>query len=262
MDDIAKQAPKHIFHVHTFRCGHAENVPDEAYVKLALELGASDIWFTDHAPFPNDPFGARMKYAELDEYLRTLTELKEQYHNINIHIGLETEYFPNFDKSGYYEHLRSRPEIEILLLGQHMAEVSAAPLAYSFSGSAKYLNENEYKILGKAIVEGAKTGYFNAIAHPDRIFRRCDSWDRNMEKMSVAIIQSAINADIPLEMNLASAENPIYFRQEFWELVPETAKRIVGYDAHSVDELKSRFIMAGNKCLTFFTGLDTIIDKG
>ncbi len=234
-------ASNRIFHVHTFRCGHAENVPDKAYVEVALELGASDIWFTDHAPFPNDPFGARMKFSELDEYLRTLTELKEQYHNVNIHIGLETEYFQSFYKSGYYEYLRSRPEIEMLLLGQHMAEISDSPLSYSFAKSAEYLEKNEYKLLGKAIVEGAKTGYFDAIAHPDRIFRRCNSWDSDMEKMSEAIIQSAIIADIPLEMNLASAENPIYFRQEFWELVPETAKRIVGYDAHSVDEIKSRF---------------------
>lgn len=235
-----------IFHVHTFRCGHAENISDEAYINIAIELGASDIWFTDHAPFPNDPFGARMKFSELDEYLRTLTELKEQYHNINIHIGLETEYFQSFAKSGYYEYLRSRPEIEMLLLGQHMAEVSAAPLAYSFSESAEYLNENEYKLLGKAIVEGAKTGYFNAIAHPDRIFRRCPSWNKDMERMASEIIQSAVNADILLEINLASVENPIYFKQDFWELVPESAKRIVGYDAHSLGEIKSRFKIAQN----------------
>ena len=78
--NILAQEEKNIFHVHTFRCGHAENVPDKAYVEVALELGASDIWFTDHAPFPNDPFGARMKFSELNEYLRTLTELKEQYY--------------------------------------------------------------------------------------------------------------------------------------------------------------------------------------
>ena len=239
-------ASNRIFHVHTFRCGHAENVPDKAYVEVALELGASDIWFTDHAPFPNDPFGARMKFSELDEYLRTLTELKEQYHNINIHIGLETEYFQSFDKSGYYEYLRSRPEIEMLLLGQHMAEVSSSPPSYSFSESAEYLDKNEYKLLGKAIVEGAKTGYFHATAHPDRIFRRCHSWNNDMERMASEIIQSAVNADIPLEINLASVENPIYLKQEFWELVPETAKRIVGYDAHSIDELKSRFKITQN----------------
>ena len=242
MDDIVKQAQKNIFHVHTFRCGHAANVPDEAYVKLALKLGASDIWFTDHAPFPKDPFGARMKYAELDEYLRTLTELKAQYQNINIHIGLETEYFPSFDKSGYYEYLRSRPEIEMLLLGQHMAEVSATPLSYSFSESTDYLIRNEYKLLGNAIVQGASTGYFDAIAHPDRIFRRCDSWDSDMEKMSEAIIQSAINADVPLEINLASAENRIYYKKQFWALVPDTVKRLVGYDAHSIEELTTRYI--------------------
>ena len=114
--NILAQEEKNIFHVHTFRCGHAENIPDKAYVEVALELGASDIWFTDHAPFPNDPFGARMKYAELDEYLRTLSELKVRYQNINVHIGLEVEYFPSFDKNGYYEYLRSRPEIEMLLL--------------------------------------------------------------------------------------------------------------------------------------------------
>lgn len=251
MDDIAKQAQKNIFHVHTFRCGHAENVSDEAHVKLALELGASDIWFTDHAPFPNDPFGARMKYAELDEYLRTLSELKARYTNINVHIGLETEYFPSFDKSGYYEYLRLRTEIEMLLLGQHMAEMSDSPPSYSFSESSDFLNCNEYKLLGNAIVQGASTGYFDAIAHPDRIFRRCDSWNSDMEKMSEAIIQSAINADIPLEMNLASAENPIYYRNQFWALVPDTVQRVVGYDAHSIDEVKSRYSAISRHLMAF-----------
>ena len=187
-----------------------------------------------------------MKFAELDEYLRTLTDLKERYHNINVHIGLETEYFPSFDKSGYYGYLRSRPEVEMLLLGQHMAEVSNSPLSYSFSESSDFLNLNEYKLLGNAIVQGATTGYFDAIAHPDRIFRRCRSWDKDMEKVSYEIIRTAVNADIPLEINLASVENPIYLKQEFWELVPENAKRIVGYDAHSVDELKSRYSLRGN----------------
>ena len=43
---------KTAFHVHTYRCGHAENISDETYVKKAIELGVKSIWFTDHAPFP------------------------------------------------------------------------------------------------------------------------------------------------------------------------------------------------------------------
>ena len=52
---------RYLFHVHTFRCKHAEMVPDEEYIKKSIDLGATDIWFTDHAPFPGNPFGGRMK---------------------------------------------------------------------------------------------------------------------------------------------------------------------------------------------------------
>lgn len=230
-----------IFHIHTYRCGHAENVSDEAYVKRAIELGASDIWFTDHVPFPGDLFGSRMSYDNLEEYLRTLNELKRQYSNIKIHIGLETEYFPHFDAMGYYKQLRSMQEIEMLLLGQHMAEVSDSSLAYSFSESAEFLNENEYKMLGQAIVQGAKSGYFDVIAHPDRIFRRCSVWDEEMEAVSTKIIHAAITANIPLEMNLSSVENPKNFKPQFWQLVPEAVRRIIGFDAHSIYEMETRY---------------------
>ena len=53
---------KDCFHVHTYRCGHAEDIPDEAYIKAAMSIGAKGIWFTDHAPFPGNPFKNRMKY--------------------------------------------------------------------------------------------------------------------------------------------------------------------------------------------------------
>ena len=229
-----------IFHVHTYRCGHAEDVPDEEYVKKAIELGASDIWFTDHAPFPGDPFGSRMKYSQLEEYLSTLSSLKQKYSDINIHIGLETEFFPHFNRAGYYDLLRSYEEIELLILGQHMAETSDLPPRYSFSESHEYLKENEYKLLGGAIVQGIKSGLFYAVAHPDRIFRRCNTWNDDMKAVSMQIIQAATDADIPLEMNLSSVEYPGAYRKEFWDLVPETAERITGFDAHSLNEMESR----------------------
>ena len=244
-----------LFHVHTYRCGHAENVPDEEYVKIAIELGADQIWFTDHSPFPDDPFGARMKFAQLDEYLSTLSALKEKYSSINIHIGLETEYFPNFDSAGFYDQLRSRKEIEILLLGQHMAETSCDPPAYSFSESSEYLDENEYRILGNAILQGIRSGYFHAVAHPDRIFRRCSTWTEDMEKMSAEIIRAAIDADIPLEMNLSSVESPELYRKEFWHLVPADAKRITGLDAHSLEQMRSRYLESGERLKEFGVAL-------
>jgi len=232
---------KTAFHVHTYRCGHAENIPDEAYVKKAIELGVKSIWFTDHAPFPNNPFGARMQYSQLEEYIQTLSELKKKYSEINIHIGLETEYFPSYDKTGYYQYLRSIPELEMLLLGQHMAEISDNPPAYSFSLDTEQLYKEEYRLLGNAVIQGIKTGYFDAVAHPDRIFRRCTEWNQEMQDLAMKIIRTAVSLHIPLERNLASFENPKYFRQEFWNSVPEEAEQLIGLDAHSLRELTSRY---------------------
>ena len=69
-----------MFHVHTYRCGHMHDDKREwAYIEKAIELGAEEIWFTDHAPFPGDSFRNRMMLAELSEYVATLQELREQY---------------------------------------------------------------------------------------------------------------------------------------------------------------------------------------
>lgn len=55
-------ADNEIFHVHTWRCRHSSAEPDEAYIQKSLELGAEKITFTDHAPFPGNPFSNRMDY--------------------------------------------------------------------------------------------------------------------------------------------------------------------------------------------------------
>lgn len=230
---------KSLFHIHTFRCGHAEKISDEAYVTRALELGATDLWFSDHAPFPGDPFRGRMRYSQLQEYIDTLCTLKQKYANrLNIHIGLEIEYFPSYDAIDYYHKLMANQRIEFLLLGQHMAELSTS--CYSFSMDRKWRDENEYKVLGNAIIRGIKSGYFDFVAHPDRIFRRCKGWNADMEQVAVNIIRAAVKYQTPLEQNESSKRQKHAYWQEFWDLALDTHDiRVVhGLDAHSVTELK------------------------
>ena len=227
---------KDIFHVHTYRCGHAENVSDEEYVKRAIAIGATGIWFTDHAPFPGDPFGNRMKYSELDEYIVTLSELKKKYQGrIDIHIGLETEYFPSFDNAGYYKELKARENFDMLLLGEHMAETD--PGEYTFSWDKDKLNAEEYIALGNAQIQGINSGYFDAVAHPDRIFRRQKTWSEDMDAMAGQIIACACKMNIPIEINEASKNQNNHFRKEFWDKAG-AAQIIHGVDAHALDELR------------------------
>lgn len=227
---------KDIFHVHTYRCGHAENVSDEEYVKKAVSLGASGIWFTDHAPFPGDPFGNRMKCSELDEYIGTLFELKRKYKSaISVHIGLEIEYFPSFDKDGYYKELKAKDNFEMLLLGQHMAETG--PGEYTFSWDKERLCAEEYIALGNAQIQAIDTGYFDAVAHPDRIFRKRKDWSEGMATMADHIIDSARRRNIPLEINESSKLQNNHYRKEFWDRAYEV-QIIHGVDAHSIDEVR------------------------
>ena len=225
-----------IFHVHTYRCGHAENVPDESYIKKAISEGASGIWFTDHVPFPGDPFGGRMKYSELNEYLSTLSELKAKYAEIiDVHIGFEAEYFPSFDSSGYYKELKVNPNIELLLLGQHMAETS--PGKYTFSWNKKKLDKEEYLILGDAEIRGIKSGYFDVIAHPDRIFRRKTSWSADMQLIAENIIHTAQDCKVLLEQNESSKHHIHHYWPEFWNIVNDEFI-VSGLDAHSLNEIQ------------------------
>ena len=228
---------KKLFHVHTFRCGHAEEVPDEEYIKRAIELGAEGIWFTDHAPFPGDLFGNRMLYAELPEYIDTLQALKEKYRQqLEVHIGLETEYFPAFDKAGYYRELRENPGLENLILGQHMAE--DVPGKYTYSWDKERLKAEEYLALGKAILQGMESGYFEVVAHPDRIYRRRKAWDDAMGQMAERIIAAAKKYDLPLELNEAFKQRKNQYWEGFWNLAQGRVKMVRGLDAHSLEELK------------------------
>lgn len=228
------------FHVHTYRCGHAEKVRDEAYIEKAIMLGAKGIWFSDHAPFPGNPFGNRMNYEDLDEYLSTLTDLRGRYRDeIAVHIGLEIEYLPSFDRAGYYHELKNDGRVEFLMLGQHMAEDPDCPGNYTFSWEKERLDEEEYSVLGEAIAVGIRTRHFDVAAHPDRIFRRCREWNASMAEAALCIAGAAKKANIPLEINMHSISLKHYYWPQLWRIAKQAGTgTVTGLDAHSVRDME------------------------
>lgn len=225
---------KELFHIHTYRCGHAENISDEAYVLKAIECGATGITFTDHAPFPGNPFGNRMRYEELPGYLSALKALKEKYKDtLDIKIGLEVEYLPSFIE--YYQELCRSGDFDLLMIGQHMYEVS--PRNYSFDYPE--LKLVEYQGCLNAVIEGIQTGLFNVVAHPDRAFRRVQEWDKECEDISKRLIDVAQKHDVMLEQNYSSMKRRNNYRKEFWQLVGAKDNVIQGIDAHRIRELEA-----------------------
>ena len=91
-------------HTHTHRCKHARGIPAD-YAKAAEEKGIRVLGMTDHTPFPDDRvIMIRMGIAELDDYIREVREAQAAYPKLKILLGLECEYFPEFDD--FYRRLR------------------------------------------------------------------------------------------------------------------------------------------------------------
>lgn len=219
-----------LFHVHTFRCGHAGKETDTDYIEKAISLKANSLYFTDHAPFPGNIFGNRMRIEELDEYIKTLTSLKEKYQSqIDIKIGLEIEYIPSF--MPYYEYLKDKYNLH-LFLGQHICLFQGH---YNFEYQDK---SEEYKWMTDSILEALDTGLFDVLLHPERIYKNSKEWEKEQEQSAKIILQAAENQNIPIEYNYSSinTDNIKYWHEKFWKI--EKRNRIVyGIDAHSTKEL-------------------------
>lgn len=228
--------PKHkeLFHIHTYRCKHAENVTDEAYMMKAIELGAERIVFTDHAPFPGNPFGNRMDFDELNGYVCEIKKLKDRYKDkIEILCGLEVEYLPSYDE--YIKSLKKSGDFDLLVLGQHIYELPGNMQKWSFMLEDK---SKEHIYLAEATVAGINTGYFDVVAHPDRVFRRVKEWSDECRSYAIGIIESAQKMNVYLEKNFSSMQRKRQYRKGFWDNVTKAEMIVYGIDAHSIDEME------------------------
>ena len=83
------------YHTHTARCGHAIGT-DEEYVQAAIQAGLTTLGFSDHAAYPTPCPGLRMNIEQIPDYYQSIRSLQEKYAaQIDIHLGMEVEYYPS-----------------------------------------------------------------------------------------------------------------------------------------------------------------------
>ena len=109
---------KNNYHTHTIRCGHASG-EDEEYILEAIALGLNELGFSDHIMLPDhQQIGIRGDYTLLDDYIDSLTKLREKYKDrIKIYIGFEAEAMKEYFH--YYRSLLDSKRIDYLILGNH-----------------------------------------------------------------------------------------------------------------------------------------------
>ncbi|MDO4331612.1 MAG: histidinol-phosphatase [Eubacteriales bacterium] len=230
------------YHGHCERCRHARG-PARSYAEEAIRKGLVRLGISDHLPFPDDRFGLRMPYSEMEDYLREIRDLKEEMKGIlKIFCGFEGEYFKEDRK--YYEELLADDRCEYLLLGQHYFPAAQGGLVNAYQIKDPILCED----YSRSVVEAMKTGYFRYVAHPDLIFINDFAWDIHCERACDILIEGALRYHFPLEYNAngfrrkkqmyADGERYPYPYERFWQKV-KTAKIdvYVGSDCHEPEQV-------------------------
>lgn len=235
------------YHTHTYRCKHAGG-SEKDYIDAAVEKKFDVIGMSDHAPFPDYDFGYRMGYDELDDYVNTLSMLKNDYKNrIKVYTGLEIEYFPHY--TSYYEELLTKRGMDYLILGEHMYEKEHELYKNIYDSDSTEC----YVEYAEAINQALRTGYFKMVAHPDLCMLCSFAWDYNCDKALDIIVDAVASTGTIIEYNANGLRRGIqefpdgyrypYPHRKFWTKIADAKLPvIVGADAHSPEQLWDEYL--------------------
>ncbi len=218
------------YHTHTKRCHHACG-EDKEYVEAAIESGLKILGFSDHTCYPTGfQSGMRMSLDDADGYFSSIESLKKEYKNdIDIYIGLETEYFPEYFEK-LIDFLKGYP-LDYMILGQHFVPDEATGVGTS----GPFTDKKILEMYVQNIIDGLKTGRFMYIAHPDLPVYVGDDRDAALLEAYNRICKAAKEKKIPLEINvLGYMRGKFYPSDSFFKVAAEYDNDvIIGMDVHN-----------------------------
>ena len=222
------------YHTHTPRCGHAFGQEIE-YVENALAAGLQIFGFSDHSPqfFPGQYYSRmRMRPHQLQDYIDTVLQLKRDYAGLlQIHLGLEVEYYPAiFPK--LMEVLKDTP-VEYMLLGQHWNGNEENEI---YNGRPTEDEVQLYRYCSQAMT-AMEMGIFSYFCHPGLLQFVGDP--KIYEKHMRQLCKVAVATDTPVEINLLGIRDGRHYPTEaFWAIaVEEGCKAVLGIDAHKPEDI-------------------------
>ena len=232
------------YHTHTSRCKHARNT-DEEYVQAALQAGYEVLGFADHTPWPyRNGFvsGIRMDVEQLDEYLGSIRGLQKKYQDsIEIHVGLECEYFPEYLE--WLKRTMREKHLDYLILGNHSDLTDDGGFYFGEASRPEHI-----RTYTQRTIDGMRTGLFAYLAHPDVVMRGYPEFDGACEEMAYALCREANEMGMPIEYNLMGNEYKRmknlpwkgvgYPDDHFWRIAAELkCTAIIGLDSHRASHL-------------------------
>ncbi len=219
------------YHTHTTRCKHAYG-EDRQYVEAAIESGLKILGFADHTPYPTGTgFEScmRMAPAEFEGYVSSLMGLREEYKkDIDIYIGVEAEYFPEYFQR-LVDFMKDYP-LDYMILGNHFVddEEHGRSVGVPFKDAellSRYVDN---------VIAAMKTGQFAYVAHPDLPLYVGEGGEMVRAAAFKKLCLAAKELNVPLEINMLGHTRGIQYPSEtLFKVAGECGNDvIIGMDIH------------------------------
>ena len=234
-------------HMHTPLCRHATGEP-VAYARHAVDIGLTEIGFSDHSPMRQDDFDDwRMRLDQLDEYVDSVRRAQMDVPKLSIRLALEVDYLP-----GHEEWIRE-------LAGRH-------PWDY-FIGSVHYISDSwaidsphqlsEWKrrdvwevwsAYFERLTQAADTGLFQILGHADLPKKFGHRPQRDCTPLYETLLSAAKKRGCAVELNTAGLRKDCREIYPSFELLQIARQKDVpitfGSDAHAPGDVGADFAQA------------------
>ncbi|MGL1890432.1 MAG: histidinol-phosphatase HisJ [Spirochaetaceae bacterium] len=199
------------YHTHCFYCDGKGD--PRGYVEEAIKRGFSSLGFSSHAPLKEDNDWT-LKENNVNKYIENIRALKEEFRDeIDIHLGLEIDYYPDENRFEYFKNLG----LEYSIGSVHQVKFKNSEVYYSVDENPEVFDYVTNTIFGsiedftieyysqvRALI---KQGGFNILGHFDlikkfnkdfRYFTEEESWYKKQVYETLDLLE---NRDIIVEVN-------------------------------------------------------------
>jgi histidinol-phosphatase (PHP family) len=232
------------YHMHTPLCRHASGEPVE-YAHRAVELGLTEIGFSDHSPMPQDDFDDwRMLDRQLDEYVAKVRLAQETFPQLTIRLALEADYLPGHEK--WIRQLAKRHPWDYLIGSVHYVSDS-----WDIDNPAKLSEWKKrdafevWQVYFERLTLAAESRLFDIIGHADLPKKFGIRPARSCRPLFKQFVISAAEAGCAIELNTAGLRKDcreIYPCAELLDLAFRKNVPITfGSDAHAPGEVGMNF---------------------
>lgn len=247
-------------HIHTPYCPHWSKDKIEDYIQKAIDIGLSEITFTEHLPLPKnfeDP--SPKKDSAMDEeyildYFNEINVYKEKYKNeIKINVGVEVDYIEGYEDEITNLLNKYGDYLDDSILSVHMLKIEDEYYCIDFSpeeflkivnklGSIENTYNKYYETLKLAInsdlgiYKPKRIGHLNLV----RKFNKLFPYNYEGNNLLNGVINLIHEKGYELDFN-TSGIRKIYCKEPYihgylLELVKKyNIKTVLGSDSHSYE---------------------------